>query len=175
MDWKMCASLDTLHSSLLKKGSIITIPSLIIVACWLYLFEILFNFLVGPVVTRTEERSSSARTLDRGFESSLAHGCLFLVFPCCVFLCRLRICHELITRPRSPTLCRKTDGKTSRLALCSTVCDRQCTHLYTHNSFLLFRHGYVNVQKQVSLVTTVTVNWCFGTGKHIDAGCLLDY
>jgi hypothetical protein len=42
---------------------------------------------------------------DRGFESRSRHGCLSLVFLCCVFLCRYRPCDELITRPRSPTVC----------------------------------------------------------------------
>jgi hypothetical protein len=50
----------------------------------------------------------SARTLDRGFESRLRHGCLSLVFLCCVVLCRYRPCDVLITRPGSPTVCRKT-------------------------------------------------------------------
>jgi hypothetical protein len=31
-----------------------------------------------------------------------------LIFLCCVVLCRQRPCVELITRPRSPTKCRKT-------------------------------------------------------------------
>jgi hypothetical protein len=45
---------------------------------------------------------------DHGFESHSRHGCLMCV---CVFLClcctvfRYRPCDELITRPRSPTVC----------------------------------------------------------------------
>jgi hypothetical protein len=42
---------------------------------------------------------------DRGFESRSRHGCLSLVFLCCVVLCRSRPCDGLITRPRSPTIC----------------------------------------------------------------------
>jgi hypothetical protein len=34
------------------------------------------NLLADPVAARSEARSLSARTLDRGFESRLRHGCL---------------------------------------------------------------------------------------------------
>jgi hypothetical protein len=45
---------------------------------------------------------------DRGFESHTRYGCLVCVFILC--LCcpvfRQRSCDELITRPRSPTVCK---------------------------------------------------------------------
>jgi hypothetical protein len=52
-------------------------------------------------------RALIARTLDRGFESRSRHGCLSSFF-CVVLSCVS--CDELITRPRSPTICLNRSG-----------------------------------------------------------------
>jgi hypothetical protein len=66
--------------------------------------------LADPVAAWSEVRNSSARTQDRGFESGSGHGCLSLVSLCCVVLCRQRTCEELITCPRGPNVCHKSDS-----------------------------------------------------------------
>jgi hypothetical protein len=51
--------------------------------------KIIIMSIVGdPVAARFVACALRACTVDRGFQSRLRHGCLFLVSLCCVFLCR---------------------------------------------------------------------------------------
>jgi hypothetical protein len=68
--------------------------------------QMVVQFLADPVAALSEARALIACTLDREFESRLRRGCLsssFYVVLSCVGRGRQV---ELITRPRSPTICR---------------------------------------------------------------------
>jgi hypothetical protein len=74
-----------------------------------------------------------------GFESRLERSCLS---------CVARPYDDLITRPRSPTVCRTSDQKTIMFALCSRESDAKLRYIYTRM--------YVHTNR-----TAYTVKTCF--------------
>jgi hypothetical protein len=62
------------------------------------------------MAARSEARALIARTLDHGFEFRLKYGCLSSSFYAVLSCAGRGLCDELITRPRSPTICRNRLG-----------------------------------------------------------------